>query len=234
MAVEVRIPTILRKHTGGEKAVPADGDTVRDLLGDLDRRYPGIAGSAAHRGRLPAPLRQRLRQRRGRPVPGRARRQAGRRRRGRDPPRGRGRGLDQGALRGPGRRHRQHPPGGAAAAVAPARRPPVGQAGGPQPDRQRQGPDRQGDGRRRREERGGWPRARPWSSRPAATPASPWPWWPGSGATGWWWSCPRTPRPSAASCWSCTGPRWSARRPPAAPTGPSPGPRSWPPSTPTG
>ena len=45
MAVEVRIPTILRKHTGGAKAVEADGDTVRDLLGDLDRRYPGIAGS---------------------------------------------------------------------------------------------------------------------------------------------------------------------------------------------
>jgi sulfur-carrier protein len=45
MAVEVRIPTILRKHTGGEKAVTADGDTVRDLLTDLDRRYPGIAGS---------------------------------------------------------------------------------------------------------------------------------------------------------------------------------------------
>ena len=45
MAVEVRIPTILRKHTGGEKAVAADGDTIRDLLGDLDRRYPGIAGS---------------------------------------------------------------------------------------------------------------------------------------------------------------------------------------------
>ena len=44
MAVEVRIPTILRKHTGGEKAVPADGETVRDLLADLDRRYPGIAG----------------------------------------------------------------------------------------------------------------------------------------------------------------------------------------------
>jgi molybdopterin synthase sulfur carrier subunit len=44
MAVEVRIPTILRKHTGGEKAVSANGETVRDLLGDLDRRYPGIAG----------------------------------------------------------------------------------------------------------------------------------------------------------------------------------------------
>jgi sulfur-carrier protein len=45
MAVEVRIPTILRKHTGGEKAVTADGDTVRELLGDLDHRYPGIASS---------------------------------------------------------------------------------------------------------------------------------------------------------------------------------------------
>jgi sulfur-carrier protein len=45
MAVEVRIPTILRKHTGGAKAVEAEGDTVRDLIGDLDRRYPGIAES---------------------------------------------------------------------------------------------------------------------------------------------------------------------------------------------
>jgi hypothetical protein len=80
---------------------------------------------------------------------------------------------------------------------------------GHNPDRQRQGPHRQGDGGRRREDRAGWPRGRPWSSRPAATPASPWPWWPGSAATGWSWSCPRTPRPSAASCWSCTGPRWS-------------------------
>jgi molybdopterin synthase sulfur carrier subunit len=44
MAVEVRIPTILRKYADGEKAVAAEGDTVRELLGDLDRRYPGIAG----------------------------------------------------------------------------------------------------------------------------------------------------------------------------------------------
>ncbi len=44
MAVEVRIPTILRKYTGGEKAVTADGETVRDLVADLDRRYPGISG----------------------------------------------------------------------------------------------------------------------------------------------------------------------------------------------
>jgi molybdopterin synthase sulfur carrier subunit len=44
MAVEVRIPTILRKYTGGAKTVSADGGTVRELLGDLDRHHPGIAG----------------------------------------------------------------------------------------------------------------------------------------------------------------------------------------------
>lgn len=44
MPVEVRIPTILRKHTGGEKRVEADGATIRDVLKDLDQRYPGIAG----------------------------------------------------------------------------------------------------------------------------------------------------------------------------------------------
>jgi molybdopterin synthase sulfur carrier subunit len=45
MAVaEVRIPTILRKHTGGEKKVEAAGTTVRAVLADLDARHPGIAG----------------------------------------------------------------------------------------------------------------------------------------------------------------------------------------------
>ena len=43
MAVEVRIPTILRKYTGGEKKVEAAGGTVREVLADLDARYPGIA-----------------------------------------------------------------------------------------------------------------------------------------------------------------------------------------------
>ena len=70
MAVEVRIPTILRKHTGGEKAVTADGDTVRDLLGETSTGATRGSPAPAHRGRLPAPLRQRLCQRRGRPLPG--------------------------------------------------------------------------------------------------------------------------------------------------------------------
>jgi sulfur-carrier protein len=43
MAVEVRIPTILRKYSDGAKSVAAEGDTVRGVLDDLDRRYPGIA-----------------------------------------------------------------------------------------------------------------------------------------------------------------------------------------------
>ena len=44
MAVEVRIPTILRKYVDGAKTVEAQGSTVRDVLSDLDRRHPGIAG----------------------------------------------------------------------------------------------------------------------------------------------------------------------------------------------
>ena len=43
-AVEVRIPTILRKYTGDEKKVAAAGTTIREVLSDLDVRHPGIAG----------------------------------------------------------------------------------------------------------------------------------------------------------------------------------------------
>ena len=50
MAVEVRIPTILRKYTEGAKMVSADGATVRELLGDLDRRHPGIGGQLFDQG----------------------------------------------------------------------------------------------------------------------------------------------------------------------------------------
>lgn len=43
MAVQVRIPTILRTHTGGEKSVAGDGSTLRELLIDLDSRHTGLA-----------------------------------------------------------------------------------------------------------------------------------------------------------------------------------------------
>lgn len=45
MAIEVRVPTILRKHTAGEKAVHGDGSTVREVIDDLDRKHPGIRGA---------------------------------------------------------------------------------------------------------------------------------------------------------------------------------------------
>ncbi len=42
MAIEVRIPTILRSHTGGEKSVEGKGETLGDLIADLDTRYDGL------------------------------------------------------------------------------------------------------------------------------------------------------------------------------------------------
>ena len=42
MAIEVRIPTILRSYTGGEKAVAAAGSTLAELVDDLESNHPGI------------------------------------------------------------------------------------------------------------------------------------------------------------------------------------------------
>jgi len=42
MSVRVKLPTILRKHAGGEALVDADGATLRELLDDLEGKYPGI------------------------------------------------------------------------------------------------------------------------------------------------------------------------------------------------
>ena len=44
MAIEVRIPTILRTYTGGEKAVEGAGGTLTALLDDLDSRHTGLRG----------------------------------------------------------------------------------------------------------------------------------------------------------------------------------------------
>lgn len=42
MAIEVRIPTILRTYTGGAKAVEGSGDTLASLIADLEERYGGL------------------------------------------------------------------------------------------------------------------------------------------------------------------------------------------------
>jgi len=43
MAIEVRIPTVLREHTAGEKKVSGQGTTLAELVADLESRYPGLA-----------------------------------------------------------------------------------------------------------------------------------------------------------------------------------------------
>ena len=40
--VQVKVPTPLRKYTGGAGGVEAQGATVAALVDDLERRYPGI------------------------------------------------------------------------------------------------------------------------------------------------------------------------------------------------
>jgi molybdopterin synthase sulfur carrier subunit len=38
----IRIPPTLRGEVGGERQVPAEGGTVRELLDDLITRFPGL------------------------------------------------------------------------------------------------------------------------------------------------------------------------------------------------
>ncbi|NLU66545.1 MoaD/ThiS family protein [Streptomyces sp. HNM0574] len=42
MAIEVRIPTILRTYTDGQKAVEGQGGTIGELFADLESRHNGI------------------------------------------------------------------------------------------------------------------------------------------------------------------------------------------------
>src|ERR1700742_3703703 len=44
MAIEVKIPTILRTYTGGAKTVEAKGDTLAALIDDLDANHAGLKG----------------------------------------------------------------------------------------------------------------------------------------------------------------------------------------------
>jgi molybdopterin synthase sulfur carrier subunit len=42
--VQVRLPTVLRAHAGGQATVTAEGSTIGEVLSDLVRAYPGMAG----------------------------------------------------------------------------------------------------------------------------------------------------------------------------------------------
>jgi len=44
MAIDVKIPTILRTYTGGAKSVEANGATLSALIDDLDANFEGLKG----------------------------------------------------------------------------------------------------------------------------------------------------------------------------------------------
>jgi molybdopterin synthase sulfur carrier subunit len=44
VAVEVRLPTVLRTFAGGESVVTVDGATVSEVLGKLVAEHPGMEG----------------------------------------------------------------------------------------------------------------------------------------------------------------------------------------------
>ena len=52
MAIEVRIPTILRTYTGGEKAVTGEGASLSALIDDLEANHPGLKDRLVEEGDL--------------------------------------------------------------------------------------------------------------------------------------------------------------------------------------
>jgi molybdopterin synthase sulfur carrier subunit len=45
MAVEIKIPTVLRVHTDGASTVTVDGSTVGEVFTALIERFPGVRGN---------------------------------------------------------------------------------------------------------------------------------------------------------------------------------------------
>ncbi len=52
MTVDVRVTANLQKMVGGKRAVPGQGSTVRELLDDLEGRYPGFKGQLVTDGEI--------------------------------------------------------------------------------------------------------------------------------------------------------------------------------------
>jgi molybdopterin synthase sulfur carrier subunit len=52
MSVLIRIPTPLRRFTGGKAVVEAKGNTVSEILEDLDANHPGIRDRLYDQGSL--------------------------------------------------------------------------------------------------------------------------------------------------------------------------------------
>ena len=44
MPVEVRLPTVLRQHAGGQSSVKANGATIGEVFDDIVRQFPLLGG----------------------------------------------------------------------------------------------------------------------------------------------------------------------------------------------
>ena len=52
MSIEVRVPTILRTYTDGEKAVQASGSTLAEVIEDLESNHSGLKDRLIEDGEL--------------------------------------------------------------------------------------------------------------------------------------------------------------------------------------
>lgn len=52
MAIDVRIPTILRDYTGGERSVEGSGATIGELITNLEAAHTGISGRLLENGEV--------------------------------------------------------------------------------------------------------------------------------------------------------------------------------------
>jgi molybdopterin synthase sulfur carrier subunit len=50
MAVKVKVPTMMRGRVGGEAVLLGEGETLRDVLADLETRYPGFTSTIVTEG----------------------------------------------------------------------------------------------------------------------------------------------------------------------------------------
>ena len=52
MAIEVRVTSVLQRITGGKRTVLADGETIIDIIDDVETNYPGIKSQVTEDGTL--------------------------------------------------------------------------------------------------------------------------------------------------------------------------------------
>jgi molybdopterin converting factor small subunit len=52
MSVAVSIPTILRSYTNNARSVSATGETLEQVIADLELQFPGISGRLIEDGKL--------------------------------------------------------------------------------------------------------------------------------------------------------------------------------------